>query len=462
MYCDSSIKDFMMLRCIRFRRLSLVFFICLMSLVWMLVSIGETDFDAPRPRNNVRLSGQQRDFLSNYKHLDEDNDEGTEFIPGMKNKHPVIIADRNDALFKEVPTVDKKRGFANLDEIWTLAGDWVKSREIYPPIAPDLGTVLHAMSTAKVIHADVGYKGTQLKLMLTLQGGQYVAFKPMRYSRDYIVSGSPYGGYDRHNAEIAAFHLDRILSFRRAPLVVGRIIDLQTEILPVATEKLKKTFFVNSENNTCFYGECYYCNKNEPACAKGSYMEGSVTLWIPNSWPLQKWKHPWSRTYKDGKKARWEYDQTYCQDVIQKVPYNGGPRLLDVVDTCIMDYIIGNADRHHYETFQQDGNEGMLLNMDNAKSFGNPFHDERSILAPLYQCCKVRTSTWQKLVSETNGKLSELMRQALAQDPINPVINELHYEAMDRRLRGVMSEMTKCFEKNGRSRVLVDSFTFGR
>lgn len=31
----------------------------------------------------------------------------------------------------------------------------------------------------------------------------------LRYNRDYVVEGEPYAGYDRHNAEVAAFHLDR-------------------------------------------------------------------------------------------------------------------------------------------------------------------------------------------------------------------------------------------------------------
>lgn len=30
-----------------------------------------------------------------------------------------------------------------------------------------------------------------------------------RYTRDHVVEGEPYAGYDRHNAEVAAFHLDR-------------------------------------------------------------------------------------------------------------------------------------------------------------------------------------------------------------------------------------------------------------
>ena len=63
-----------------------------------------------------------------------------------------------------------------------------------------------------------------------------------RYERDFVIEGKPYDGYDRHNAEIAAFHLDRVLDFRRAPLVVGRKINLKKEVMPVATERLLKTF----------------------------------------------------------------------------------------------------------------------------------------------------------------------------------------------------------------------------
>ena len=48
-------------------------------------------------------------------------------------------------------------------------------------------------------------------------------------------------------------------------------------------------------------------------------------------------------------------------------PYDAGPRLLDVIDTSIFDYLIGNADRHHYESFQDDGGASMLILLDNAK-----------------------------------------------------------------------------------------------
>jgi len=104
-------------------------------------------------------------------------------------------------------------------------------------------------------------------MLLYLQGNQKVIFKPKRYEREHIIQGKAYDGYDRHNGEIAAFHLDRILNFRRAPIVVGRKLNLDAEIMPVATSRLSQTF-KKKNGNTCFYGQCYYCKETELACAK--------------------------------------------------------------------------------------------------------------------------------------------------------------------------------------------------
>ncbi|XP_037056813.1 LOW QUALITY PROTEIN: glycosaminoglycan xylosylkinase-like [Peromyscus leucopus] len=342
-----------------------------------------------------------------------------------------------------------------LQSPWEIAAQWVVPREVYPEETPELGAVLHAMATKKVIKADVGYKGTQLKALLILEGGQKVVFKPKRYSRDFVLKGEPYAGYDRHNAEVAAFHLDRILGFRRAPLVVGRYINLRTEIKPVATEQQLSTFLTVG-NNTCFYGKCYYCRETEPACADGDMMEGAITLWLPDVWPLQKHRHPWGRTYREGKLARWEYDESYSDAVKKTSPYDSGPRLLDIIDTAVFDYLIGNADRHHYESFQDDEGASMLTLLDNAKSFGNPSLDERSILAPLYQCCIIRVSTWNRLNYLKNGVLESALKSAMAHDPISPVLSDPHLDSVDQRLLNVLVTIKQCTDQFGVDTVLVE------
>ncbi|XP_005113348.2 extracellular serine/threonine protein kinase CeFam20, partial [Aplysia californica] len=108
---------------------------------------------------------------------------------------------------------------------WDIAASWVGPRQIHRENAPQLGAVLSAMARGKITLADFGVKGTQLKLTLTLDHKQKVVFKPAWYGRDDIITGTPYSGRDRHNAEIAAFHLGRILELRRTPLAIGRRVD---------------------------------------------------------------------------------------------------------------------------------------------------------------------------------------------------------------------------------------------
>jgi len=45
-------------------------------------------------------------------------------------------------------------------------------------------------------------------------------------------------------------------------------------------------------------------------------------------------------------------DEGYCDLVRDVPPYSSGRRLLDIVDMCLFDFLMGNMDRHHYETFK--------------------------------------------------------------------------------------------------------------
>nr|CAB3244420.1 glycosaminoglycan xylosylkinase-like [Phallusia mammillata] len=354
----------------------------------------------------------------------------------------------------------KSASIDNSEKLFQVAASWVGERQIYPTYHKEMASILKLMSTSKIVQADALPRGTQIKLLLVLEGGQKVVFKQKRYERDHVIEGKPYDGYDRHNAEIAAFHLDRIFDFRRAPLVVGRVLNLKTEVMPVATERLLKTFR-NKDNNICYFGICLYCKEEEMACANGEIMEGSVTLWLPDEWSkFTKQRHPYQRTYIDGRSAKWEVDETYCDSVVKhKPPYDSGPRLLDITDGAVFDYLIGNADRHHYEVFKDHGPDVMMLMLDNAKSFGNPNVHDPSILAPLRQCCLLRNTTLHTLHKLSGGVLTKLLKAIMDDDPIAPILHQSHLKAMEIRLPRILDTMETCIKDRGKSNVIVESWT---
>ena len=91
-------------------------------------------------------------------------------------------------------------------------------------------------------------------------------------------------------------------------------------------------------------------------------------------------------------------DDNYCDSVRQVPPYSECSRLPDVIDMSIFDFISGNMDRHHYETFSIFGNDTFPIHLDQGRAFGRAKHDEMSILAPVYQCCLVRRTTLATLL----------------------------------------------------------------
>lgn len=314
--------------------------------------------------------------------------------------------------------------------------------EIYPAYGRGVGVVCRAMQQETIVRAKNSPKGTQLKLMLRLTGGQVAIFKPKWYEKDMVFSGAVYSGKDRHTSEIVAFYLGTILNLRWTPIAVGRKIDLR-EVYRRADKELKETMDVSNENQFCVFGKCFYCKETEAACADEdtNELEGVLLLLVPGG--IAKERSPWQRTYKKNVRAQWEYDENYCQAVKEKISQT---RLLDLIDASVFDFLIQNGDRHHYET----RNERVLL-MDNGKGFGNPNIDFIDILAPLYQCCIIRMSTWNRLKLFSGGSLAETLEDLTKYDLLYPVLTDEHFEAIERRLLLVYSTVEICLHQYGKS-----------
>ncbi|KAI5088878.1 extracellular serine/threonine protein kinase FAM20C [Silurus meridionalis] len=347
------------------------------------------------------------------------------------------------------------KGSADTHPPWLRFHLGITRWQLYQHRDINLPALLEQLSNHRITSAVQKSGGTQLKLVITFSNYGQALFKPMKQERydETNVNLYYFSDFERHNAEIAAFHLDRILGFRRVPPVVGRLVDVIKEIKEITTDhKLARTFFHSPVGNTCFYGQCsYYCSTEHAVCGRPRALEGSLAAMLPDLSlaPRRSWRNPWRRSYSRSKLALWEQTPTYCNAVKKTPPYDQGTRLLDIIDMTILDFLQNNMDRHHYETFEIFGNNTFLLHLDNGRAFGRHSKDEPSILTPLVQCCRIRRSTLLRLqlLSSSQYRLSDVMRASLSQDPLDavaPLLTESHLTALDRRLATVIQTVQQC------------------
>ncbi|XP_039450318.1 glycosaminoglycan xylosylkinase homolog [Culex pipiens pallens] len=351
----------------------------------------------------------------------------------FKNRNP-----RYDPVKRGLVRSFGAKGY-NISTVWKIASGWPSGNEIFPQKDEKIGKVIRALQEAQILRARNTPRGTQLKLVFDLAGKQSVLFKPSWYGRDARLEGPVYSGKDRHNSEVVAFHLGAILNLRWTPIVVGRKVSL-TEIYAIADDELRATMIKN-DTRQCVYGKCHYCRQSETVCddSEGGTLEGALLLIIPGK--FAKYRSPWQRTYQNGVSAEWERNDGYCAKVKEQLPLE---RLLDLIDAAVFDFLIQNGDRHHYET-----REDRVLLMDNGKGFGNAFKDHFDILAPLYQCCMIRRTTWERLLMFSGGALTETLRELNQIDLLNPLLTKEHYIGLERRLLLIYATVELCREKYG-------------
>lgn len=330
----------------------------------------------------------------------------------------------------------------------------ISRRQLYDENDEVVDQLLQDLATRSIVHVAQKDGGTQIKLVIDYNNNVQALFKPMRFPREQqtLPNHFYFTDFERHNAEIAAFHLDRLLGFRRAMPVVGRTLNMTTEIFDIADGNLLQTFFISPSNNMCFHGKCsYYCDTSHAVCGNPDALEGSFAAFLPSKefGHRKVWRHPWRRSYHKRRKAQWEQESDYCALVKDIPPYDSGHRLLDIMDMAVFDFLMGNMDRHHYETFRAFGNESFPLHLDHGRGFGKAFHDELSILAPILQCCLIRQSTLETLLRFHNGPnpLSELMRESMSKDPVAPILWEPHLVALDRRVKIILQGIRDCIQR---------------
>ncbi|CAF1261028.1 unnamed protein product [Rotaria sp. Silwood1] len=355
------------------------------------------------------------------------------------------------------------------DEPLRLNTSWYKymktatNLRVYDPHSRELKRLLNHLQNAEVIEASEMSQGTQIKIILDLPDGFEALFKPYRVPRNYqtLPDHFYFSDVERHHAEIAAFHLDKVLGFYRVPPLVGRLIDITRDIREKATDELAKTFFISPANNTCFRGHCsYYCDTSHAVCGKpGDRLEGSVQILLPRPPELDwaKITHPYRRSYSAVKKAKWESNENYCYEHVFLDEEFHNRLLLDMMDLSAFDFLIGNMDRHHMMRISSFGDNTALLHLDNGRSFGRYDHDDLSILTPIRHCCLFRYSTFARLYRVYRQGLSTLLARSLENgEKLQKILVDEHLIAIDRRLEILFEHLDTCIKTYTVKGVMID------
>ncbi|XP_038071337.1 glycosaminoglycan xylosylkinase-like [Patiria miniata] len=369
----------------------------------------------------------------------------------------------------EKPRSELKRDWDDQDVIgkghpWQQFHRDISQDALYSEDAPYMDDLIRDLATVKIVNASQFRGGTQLKLDLRLADGNRVIAKPMRLSRDHVYKYTREEPFwlepERHYAEIAAFHLDRLLGFRRVPPCSGRRVNLKKEILGKSEDTNLLSTVFKSGGNLCVIGSCkpWFCNQDHPSCTKGDLMEVAMCQFLPTyqgGIPVREVAYPWSQGIKESKV--WK-GKNICLDILKDPARLDGRYLLDLIEQGIFDFFLRNYDRHHYSQLRKYRKLGCVLHVDNGKGFGNPLVDDDTFLAPVYQCCKLRRSTYFRLkeLARPQSRLSNRLNASMSHDPIAPVITEVHLQAMDRRLETVLRTIDKCIRNHGESNVLVE------
>uniref|UniRef100_A0A0N5AEF9 Fam20C domain-containing protein n=1 Tax=Syphacia muris TaxID=451379 RepID=A0A0N5AEF9_9BILA len=375
----------------------------------------------------------------------------------------------------------KKHGFLlRFFKSWSFSAD-VPRRDSWEKFYADIGRcdlyrnddivneLLNDLTKLPIKHVAIMDGGTQVKLILTFINDEQAVFKPMRFGRNYETDPNHFyfSDFERHHAEIATFHLDKVLGFRRAVPTVGRVFNITTVSLPYYYCKIYAFSFIVSAKNHCFVSKCdYYCDTTHAICGNPDLKEGSVQVFLPdeNNVPRKHNKSPYRRTYsKKNQIAVWQQDMTFCDTKVKtKRLYAHGRTLLDLVDLHILDYLIGNQDRHHFESFAVfDNVQSYAIHLDNGRAFGRSDIDDDDIILPLKQCCVIRPSTLVTLLRYYRGpiSLSEALEKSMSADPVAPILAKKHYPALERRLHKILKYVEECFTRsNGPRNVVIPEY----
>ncbi|KAL3847456.1 hypothetical protein ACJMK2_018362 [Sinanodonta woodiana] len=322
----------------------------------------------------------------------------------------------------------------NARKIWEKCNQTITEESIYKPTT-DVKEVIDALRHVKIVKADLYLHemSSAYKWMLILEGGQQVLFKPV----------------------LTLFELGNM------PYVTGRRISWDQEITSVATEGLRKSVRIQEGGDVCITWRCY-SKRISAYCFEKGIIYGAVIYWIGIGTVTQRgndkgiFHHDFHAmgSHLENFSPILPGNRTYCDEFREKEPYKSDTFSFGhILDMAAIDFLLMNYDGGKF-TYIANTDQTVYLNIlsDYGLSFCN--REDPILLAPIYQCCNIRKSTYKNLMLYATN-LTEVFDDATKDDPLYPLLLPRDITAMHQRLNTIIAIVQICLKKYGETGVFV-------
>lgn len=286
------------------------------------------------------------------------------------------------------------------------------------------GTWIARLARAPIVEATPNKGGASISIRLRFEDGHRAVWKPEQ-------TGRP----TNPMAEIAAFHVDRLLGFGRTAVVVGR---------RMRAHELRAALVASGADEAYLkrFDEVVTVRDRE---GRSPAIRGAAIAWhngplideeVAPAWLTEALEMP-ADPGDAGARA--------------PLPLIAEPlrsRVLERSDLMVFDFLIDNADRDSGgNILHLRSKTGPLIFLDQGAAFGDGRLARRVSLAPkLATFCRFRKQTIAALRAFTTSEqnLGAWLESSLSRDPLAPVLGPAHIAAIGARSKEVLSQVEAC------------------
>ena len=374
-----------------------------------------------------------------------------------------VFGTRSAAAMKEVE-------YSKMSDLWKSVDDGIgANRKLYSKNLK-IDEILTELKTAKIRNITFFLNRPTIKWMLTLDGGQKALFKPELNDENSMKCKS---GCEHPAYEVTGFAINRMLGLNTMPFTTIREINWVKDIVPIANRSFVRHFSVYqkgaNESKVCVKWTCKGLQPSMYCFPKGRIL-GSVMYWINDD--VLELRH----YALDGRYGRYHPmyfknkfkglrvqslrtgDSRFCDKFRRKPPYNDPYHFMYTLDMAVEDFLTQSKNSKHNILFLDSSNTSSsntsFLNIVIDKGKGFCPHEDDLLLAPVYQCCKIRRTVYEALLG-MNRNFVQQFRKATHLERSDTLVREDQLTDIENRIDIILDYVQRCFTIKGINNVLM-------